>query len=51
MTEGRILLAKNLLVSTPLAIKQIAYETGFSQSSYFNQSVSSYDWHDASAVP
>jgi len=35
MTECRILLAKNLLVSTPLAIKQIAYETGFSQSSYF----------------
>lgn len=35
LTECRILLAKNLLVSTPLAIKQIAYETGFSQSSYF----------------
>ncbi len=35
LTECRILLAKNLLVSTPLAIKQIAYETGFSQTSYF----------------
>ncbi|XEC96362.1 AraC family transcriptional regulator [Paenibacillus tarimensis] len=35
LTECRILLAKNLLVSTPLAVKQIAYETGFSQCSYF----------------
>lgn len=35
LTECRILLAKNMLVSTPLAIKQIAYESGFSQSSYF----------------
>lgn len=35
LTECRILLAKSMLVSTPLTIKQIAYETGFSQSSYF----------------
>nr|WP_255570223.1 AraC family transcriptional regulator [Cohnella sp. CFH 77786] len=35
LTESRILLSKNLLVSTPLAIKQIAFEAGFSQSSYF----------------
>lgn len=35
LTECRILLAKNLLVSTTLTIKQIAYETGFNQSSYF----------------
>lgn len=35
LTECRILLAKNLLVSTKLAVKQVALETGFSQSSYF----------------
>lgn len=35
LTECRLLLAKNLLVSTRLAVKQIAYESGFSQSSYF----------------
>lgn len=35
LTECRILLAKKLLVSTRLSVKQIAYETGFGQSSYF----------------
>jgi AraC-like DNA-binding protein len=35
LTECRILFAKKLLVSTPLAIKQIALEAGFGQSSYF----------------
>jgi AraC-like DNA-binding protein len=36
MLESRMIHAKRLLVSTPLSIKQIALETGFSQSSYFS---------------
>lgn len=35
LTECRILLAKNLLVFTSLAVKQIAFEVGFNQCSYF----------------
>ncbi|MBB6634477.1 helix-turn-helix transcriptional regulator [Cohnella thailandensis] len=33
--ESRLIQAKRLLVSTPLSVKEIALETGFSQASYF----------------
>jgi AraC-like DNA-binding protein len=36
LLESRLIQAKRLLVSTELSIKQIALETGFSQSSYFS---------------
>jgi transcriptional regulator GlxA family with amidase domain len=35
LLQCRLALAKQLLVSTPLSVKQIALETGFHQSSYF----------------
>lgn len=35
LLESRLLYAKRLLVSTPLAVKEIALESGFTQSSYF----------------
>ena len=35
LLESRLLRAKQLLISTQLSIKQIALDTGFSQSSYF----------------
>jgi AraC-like DNA-binding protein len=35
LLECRILVAKSLLISTKMAIKQIALESGFAQSSYF----------------
>ncbi|WNR42842.1 helix-turn-helix domain-containing protein [Paenibacillus roseipurpureus] len=35
LLQCRLKLAKQLLVSTTLSIKQIAFEVGFQQSSYF----------------
>ncbi|MCZ8519494.1 MULTISPECIES: helix-turn-helix transcriptional regulator [Paenibacillus] len=43
LLESRLLQAKRLLTSTGLSIKQIALETGFSQTSYFSKCFRSHE--------